>query len=516
MKSIYRTSLILVFLLTLSATLWAQMPGGNAVTLSNKTQTLNGKKYYIHIVEQGQTVYAITRAYGLREFEAVTRKDIHFLQVGDTVWIPSKAESDAKVSDAFGKTTIDTTPASKNSSKGKADNKAAAQYQPPAEEKPDQLGPSAVIRSRINPNSIVVSLMMPLYLSQADKISTSKFDIEQRGKITYKSFEFIQFYEGLLIGLDRLTQMGCNVILNVVDIEGTTDADVDQAFKNGNVAQSDFVIALLTRQPFERAAKLARDAQLFIINPLSDRSEIVADNPYVFKCMPSIQARAKALADGIQHYIPNAPIYIVQSGAKAEKPMLDQLCREFNSRNNSSYTIVDWNAAAKFTNALKTDHHAAIVTLYDQGKDRNRVYTGNLLNKLSAYKTNAPVLFSFDDWTTLYSDVDFSRLQHLTYHTFYAYYDGSDACHRSFIESFRDRYKTEPTSMYAGMAHDIIIYFVNGLQQKGTDFWKAPAVANPKGMLYPLSFSHSRSDYGFENQSAQLYRMQEYHFIPIK
>jgi hypothetical protein len=35
-------------------------------------------------------------------------------------------------------------------------------------------------------------------------------------------------------------------------------------------------------------------------------------------------------------------------------------------------------------------------------------------------------------------------------------------------------------------------------------------------MIYPLSFSHSRADYGFENQYAILYRMSDFHFIPIR
>ena len=37
-----------------------------AVKVSNKTQTINNKEYYIHIVEPGQTLFSIARAYGLQ------------------------------------------------------------------------------------------------------------------------------------------------------------------------------------------------------------------------------------------------------------------------------------------------------------------------------------------------------------------------------------------------------------------------------------------------------------------
>ena len=87
--------------------------------------------------------------------------------------------------------------------------------------------------------------------------------------------------------------------------------------------------------------------------------------------------------------------------------------------------------------------------------------------------------------------------------------------HKDFVDRFNDRFKTEPTSTYAGMANDIILYFVTGIQQKGTDFFKSPAIVPPQGMLYPLSFSHTRADYGFENQQVLLYKMTDFHLNPI-
>jgi hypothetical protein len=57
------------------------------------------------------------------------------------------------------------------------------------------------------------------------------------------------------------------------------------------------------------------------------------------------------------------------------------------------------------------------------------------------------------------------------------------------------------------------LYFVSGLQQKGTDFFRNPSLSNsPEGVMYPLRFGHSREDWGFENQEAVLYRMRDYQF----
>ena len=486
----------------------AQMPGGTPVQVSHKTQLLNGKRYFVHVVEQGQTVYAISRAYGLKEVEAVTKKDIHFLQIGDTVWLPCKGQklSDGTVAPKATDTRVTAKEDDPNAKQTSAKTSSTANQ---------EMGATATIRPRVNPQSIVVSLMMPLNLSQMDKISTSKFDVEQRGKINYKSLEFIQFYEGMLLGLERLEKMGYNVTLNVVDVEGTSDEAVEQAFRSHNVEQSDLLIAMLTRQPFEKAAALAREAQLFIVNPVSDRAEIVAGNPYVFKCQPSAEAMARTAVRVIHRTLPNMPVFVVHSGAKAEQVALNALTSEMDRYDDMKYTLVDWAKSSQLTTMLKGSGQSVVVSLYQQDKSKNRIYSSQLLNKLSAFKSRTPYLVTFEDWAAMYNDVDFSQLQNLNYHTFYADWDMSNPQHKAFVDLFRERYRTEPTSTYAGMANDIILYFVCGIHQKGTDFFKSPAIVLPQGVLYPLSFSQSRGDNGFENQQALLYRMTDYRFVPI-
>ena len=515
-----RIVLYMMLLMVAGTTAMAQMKGGVAVKVSHRTQVVNGKRYFVHVVEQGQTVYAISRAYGLKEVEAITKKDIHFLQVGDTVWLPCKGQklpdgsvappATGQAETATPAATAPGTAAEAKPATGGQEAGAGRSAEPAAPQ-----GPSAAVRQRVNPQSIVVSLMMPLCLSQMDKISTSKFDVEQRGKITYKSLEFIQFYEGLLIGLERLERMGCNVVLNVVDVEEPTAEAVERAFVSHNVAQSDLLIALLTRQPFEKAAALAREAQLFIVNPVSDRQEIVKDNPYVFKCLPSCEARARQTVLAIRRTLPSAHVYVVHSGAKAEKRSINALTAEMDRIQGMEYTLVDWAQSAKFTSMLKNTPQSVVVSVYDQDKSKNRIYVSQLLNKLSSIKSRTPYLFTFDDWSAQYSDVDFSQLQSVNYHTFYGDWHMTTPSHKDFVETFRDRYKTEPTSTYAGMANDIILYFVWGLQQKGTAFFTSPVIPAPEGVIYPLSFTHDRQDYGFENQNALLYRMTDFQFQPI-
>ena len=78
-------------------TAWCQAPGTAPVKISTETQMLHGRKYYVHIVEKGQTVYSISKAYKVESYDAVTHVDIHFLHPGDTVWLPARGQFPANI-----------------------------------------------------------------------------------------------------------------------------------------------------------------------------------------------------------------------------------------------------------------------------------------------------------------------------------------------------------------------------------------------------------------------------------
>ena len=90
--------LLFVFMLFLMGMASAQGTQTVAVKVSNQTQRMNNKEYYVHIVEQGQTLFSIARAYGLKYYDAVIKTDIHLMKVGDTVWLPKNEYSVAAVS----------------------------------------------------------------------------------------------------------------------------------------------------------------------------------------------------------------------------------------------------------------------------------------------------------------------------------------------------------------------------------------------------------------------------------
>ena len=50
-----------------------------SITKSKIKQKLNGKEYYVHIVEHGQTVFSVSRAYGVKYYDAFIKNSVHHI-----------------------------------------------------------------------------------------------------------------------------------------------------------------------------------------------------------------------------------------------------------------------------------------------------------------------------------------------------------------------------------------------------------------------------------------------------
>ena len=481
----------------------AQAPGTTPVEVSHQTQMLHGRKYYVHIVKKGQTVYSIAKAYKVESYDAVTHTDIHFLHDGDTVWLPCRGQlseaaqeiAPAPQEQRQQQNTTATTSAKRGSTTAGGQNTRPAT--PPTVRKTGR--------------TLKIALMMPLHLNQLDDISTTKFDIEQRGKKSYRQFEFIEFYEGILMALDRLAESGISVELNVVDVNDNTPEKVEEAFTSHNVAQSDVLIALLLRDAFGKAAELAQAAGIYIINPMTTRSEVCAENPYMVKIQPSTEGLVRLMLKNMKNERPDGHLYIIHSNAKAERAVLDEVKRQLDERGDIQYTLFNWSQNAKLATTLKDSPNCNVLCIYDQGKDPNRVMVVNLLNRLSAIKSNSPTLYTISDWTRDYGDIDFNQLQLLNYHTFATGWDMTNEVHVGFLQQFRDRYGSEPTSSLAATGYDLVLYLVRGLHRSGADFWSAPIVST-EGMTQPLRLVRKAA--GLENERATLYRMEAMKLVP--
>lgn len=119
----------------------------------------------------------------------------------------------------------------------------------------------------------------------------------------------IELYEGIMMGANDLKSYGVNIQLHLYDTK-----------KDGNVTarlllldelkHMDLIIGPLYPDPVKIVSEFAFKHQINMINPLSQNSEIIGSNPYVFLFMPIHETQARKMADYISTKIENKYTFI--------------------------------------------------------------------------------------------------------------------------------------------------------------------------------------------------------------
>ena len=93
LKTILRLLFLLVIIMAVNASIWAQV----AVERSNEKVVISGVAYYLHIVKKGETVYSISKAYGITSEELIRENPpaVNGLKEGQSIRIPERLISTA-------------------------------------------------------------------------------------------------------------------------------------------------------------------------------------------------------------------------------------------------------------------------------------------------------------------------------------------------------------------------------------------------------------------------------------
>ncbi len=404
-----------------------------------------------------------------------------------------------------------------------------------------------------------VALMLPLYLDEFDSIQWIG-PAGIRPAFEYKPFNFIQFYEGVMLAVDSLKGKGLKVELYVYDFDEKINKTI-RVLQNPELTEMDLIIGPLFRKSFKLVSNFAEMFGIRIVNPLTTRTEILGYKN-VFKIKPSYEAQHKLIDRLIKKNYPDARVIIVRHNKYKNGEMVnmlkERLERDFNDKiriANSlleniidEYSLADTTLAAgellesiNIENILiyrdfiknELDDSTTFLNRVDEiiymedGIDGlmnaasiirpnvivavtdNKVFALELLTKLNELRDTFDItLIGIPEWDK-FSDLETEYLMNLNTHFLSSScIDYQDENVKGFIKVFRRTFKTEP-QQYAYDGFDIAYYFLNAMMKYGDHFEKCLPFyhsdliqSNFKFLLY----NHS----GFENQYWNVYRFENY------
>ena len=143
-----------------------------------------------------------------------------------------------------------------------------------------------------------VAIMLPFMLD------------ELRNSTKHLTNDFvIELYEGILIGTSELKSRGINISLHLYDTQRDS-VKTSAVTKLEELKHMDLIIGPLYPGPVKVVSEFAFANQINMVNPLSNNSEIIGNNPFAFLFMPSNEVIAEKSAEFISDQVENRNTFI--------------------------------------------------------------------------------------------------------------------------------------------------------------------------------------------------------------
>lgn len=511
------------------------------------------KKYIEHIVIAKETLYSIARKYrisvdSLMAFNTGLTKDIY---PGEVIRIPAIINPDSfithrvsektKLKRVAGKYAVSVT-AMKDANPGfrsrlRPGDVLYIPVGPPSSAEaddvtvvvtePDDIPPAVIKKDSIrcydmmkrNKRELKIALMLPLYSEEVREIDIPR-NAASIDPDDYKSFNFIQFYEGFLMAMDELEEQGLKVKLYVYDVDEKVSKTI-QVLQQPELPDMDLIIGPFYSRNFKLVSNFAELFGIKIVNPLTRRTEVLS-SPNVYKMKPSRDAQPALLTSFVEKYYPESNIILIRNnkfqfaneieiikssldklvpfGVKIPNSKLYDLILEYSKSNTilargmlmSSLQVENRkihtaqlenapgdstffsNGIAEITYATDSVHgilqhasiarHNLLIVLTN-----NEIFAPEILTSLNDLKDTFDItVIGMPEWER-FTNLETDYLLDLKVYFFTdSYYDYNDPDVENFVRGFRERFNTDP-GRFGFEGYDLATYFLGAMMRFGPD-----------------------------------------------
>jgi len=355
-----------------------------------------------------------------------------------------------------------------------------------------------------------VALLIPLYLEQTiDSGWADNIDATQARD--FPPFRFIQFYDGFMLAADSMQQQGMNVKIYVYDVDQQS-TKVNHVLADPEFRKMDLIVGPFLKNSFAEVAEFAKENHIPIVNPLSQRRDILTGNPYVFKIIPSPESQPASLGKLVKRDFSDFNVILYTANKYQSTDLVDQIrasVQDALSIGSPPIKTIDY-ATDSIKGFLQyaSETRQNLIIVYSEGE----AFPMALVSKLSAVKSNYPVtVIGMPEWEK-FSILESSYLLNLNTNIFaaaYVDYDSEDV--KGFIRRYRSDYMDEPLS-YAYTGFSAGYFFLQALFQYGDDF--IGCIDNVKVALPQNQFHFEKQgDGGYDNVYWNIMQYYDYRLV---
>lgn len=465
------------------------------------------ESYTQHIVEQGETLYGLSRLYNVpvRDIlEINSGMDVN-LTINQVVFIPcnnckrlSEIQTQQQVQE-LQQANKNEVQDSSSANEKKNDNNE--QQITPYSIFDENSGDGNAIKTERNLN---VVLMLPLCLNKNETIIPPSGKIE----INPETYPFLQYYEGALLALDSLKRLGISVNIAVHDTQKDTVL-LRQIVRKFNPQEIDLIIGPVFKEAFSIVSGFARKHSIPIVSPLTSENLPVKNNASIIQMNTPQKYRYAKIAEFVMQNR-DVNVIFVYNSKDLDGANLIEGKRAFNlnhinyMRSNNvvlSEVFFPQGGMGEVVKQMNTAEKNVIIVL-----STNQAFINNFVTKLYQLAKRYDIHLIGQPVWERYENVELDFMFDMQFQfATNAYVDYTTDAVKLFVQQYRTIFKTEPTK-FSFQGFDQMLYFVEALARKNdNEKLTEYVIQNPrKGLSENFVLIREKDSQGVVNTSVDM------------
>ena len=384
----------------------------------------------MHKVERKETIYSISREYGITEEELIAANPElkkGKLKRGTFLFIPY-GKNDRKEQ------------STENVTKELTNEEIFNQYE----------------STQKNINTIKAAVMIPFMTGQ----TTNKDD----------QIRMVEFYEGFLMAVDSLKKQGVSIDLYAYDTKGSS-ATTNNILAKKEMKDMDIIFGPAKTQNIDELAAFADKNNIRLVIPFTPKVDEVFNNPHIYQVnTPQSYLYSEVYEHFTRKFNDSNVIFLNAGNGDIEK---DEFVKGMKTELK--------NKGIKYRDFIVTDNFYEITTVMDTLKNNVFIPTSGkstalvkILPQLTQIRRERPNyqinLFGYPEWQTYTNDYLASFYEIGTYFYSSFYTNNLFPAAINFTHSYRRWYSKDMANIYPkyGMlGYDIAYFFLKGLSKYG-------------------------------------------------
>ena len=506
---------------------------------SKEIKTISGKKYYIHKVDKGQSLYAISKIYSIDINVILAENDeaIDGLKNGQELKIPVSGAA-TTIQPIMG-SPIDTIRygyhkvAKKETifSICKQYNITDAQlnqWNPSVQVMGIKSGQMLIVAEKkkvltATPVSLVdsfrpvkpkknkynVGLLLPFKLAETEFIDVNNL-VQSKSNFPNVQSLAVDFLMGFNKAVDSLKSVDFSVQTFLCDVDDKDSSKLESVCNNNEFKTLDLIIGPAYPSGFKDVSEYAKKYNIPVISPFTQQSKILFKNSMASKVNPSQYTLMESLADYLIDSLKStASIFIVNNGMvkdlqyiKAFKQSYNEHLKELNLPLKDSVREVRGLAGAKAA------HIAGKKNVYILFSN-NQVFLTDFITQLAVFADKKDITLAGWQNVTTQDNIDQDYLNRLSY-TFPSQNNLNNVkAYSNLIRYYQTEMSSDPSD-YFFQGFDLGQYYLKNLKTMGPDFVNQLDKLQSEGNYLRFKFYRPDESTGFENKGVYIFKYSNF------